>query len=308
MTRIGLLGLVAAMAMASPARPQDNAGRAVNPKLEQELWGVEQRWLDSASNRKLDVLQDLWTDQFVEVNSGGTTPGKKEQIARLAAREPKPGVGAFPDDFKLRAVYGDFALATDHTTLKGISTNGHDFSGEYRVLRMFVKEHGKWRVAGAALVPIAASARTSAASPAAKLLQPVSQKDADTGGGRSELEQRLWQIEQQWLAAEHDQKMDFLKQLWTDQFFDILGNGQYISRGDMLARLASAHPEPGTGAFPSDFELRAVYGDHVAIATDRTSLKGLGPASGEYRVMRLFVKERGKWKVAGAALVPIIPT
>jgi ketosteroid isomerase-like protein len=308
MNRIWLLGLIAAMAMAPRAIPQDNAGNAVNPKLEQQLWGVEQRWLESASNRKLDVLQDLWTDQFVEINSGGTTPGKKEQLARLAAREPKPGVGAFPDDFKLRAVYGDFALATDHTTLKGISTNGYDFSGEYRVLRMFVKEHSKWRVAGAALVPIAASARTSAASTAPAPAQRASQEDASTAGSRSELEQQLWQIEQQWLAAEHDQKIDFLRQLWADQFFDILGNGQYIGREDMLNRLASAQPKPGTGAFPSDFKLRAVYGDHAAIATDHTTLKGLGPANGEYRVMRLFVKERGKWKVAGAALVPIIQT
>ena len=306
MTKIWLTGLLVVVTLASPALSQDNAGRAVNPKLEQELWGVEQRWLDSASNRRLDVLQDLWTDQFVEINSGGTTPGKKEQLARLAAREPKPGVGAFPDDFKLRAVYGDFALATDHTTLKGISTNGHDFSGEYRVLRMFVKERGKWRVAGAALVPIAASARTSSVSSAAALSRLVSQEDPGTKGDRSDLQQQLWQIEQQWLAAEHDQRMDVLRQLWTDQFFDILGNGQYINREDMLARLASAHPKPGTGAFPSDFKLRAVYGDRVAIATDHTSLKGLGPASGEYRVMRLFVKERGQWKVAGAALVPIV--
>ena len=299
MKRFWWLGLIACMAVAPVATPQEADESRVNPKLEKELWEVEQQWLDSASNRKLDVLEDLWTDQFVEINSGGTTPGKKEQLARLASREPKPGVGAFPDDFKLRAVYGDFALATDHTTLKGISTNGHDFSGEYRVLRMFVKEHGKWRVAGAALVPIATS--TIALSTA-----PMPHQNNPDSGGQAELAQHLWKIEQQWLAAEHAQKMDFLNELWTDQFFDILGNGQYISREDMLKRLASANPKPGTGAFPDDFKLRAAYGDHVAIATDHTSLKGLGAASGEYRVMRLFVKEQGKWKVAGAALVPII--
>ena len=299
MKRFWWLGLIACMAVAPVATPQEADESRVNPKLEKELWEVEQQWLDSASNRKLDVLEDLWTDQFVEINSGGTTPGKKEQLARLASREPKPGVGAFPDDFKLRAVYGDFALATDHTTLKGISTNGHDFSGEYRVLRMFVKEHGKWRVAGAALVPIATSA--TAVSTA-----PVPREGDPSSGGWAELEQHLWEIEQQWLAAEHAQKMDFLNELWTDQFLDILGDGQYISREDMLKRLASANPKAGTGAFPDDFKLRAVYGDHVAIATDHTSLKGLGAASGEYRVMRLFVKEQGKWKVAGAALVPII--
>jgi ketosteroid isomerase-like protein len=299
---LGLMAWMAVASLAPLAMGQEASESTMNPKLEKELWEVEQQWLDAARNRKLDVLQDLWTDQFVEINSGGTTPGKKEQMQRLAGREPKPGVGAFPDDFKLRAVYGDFALATDHTTLKGISTNGHDFSGEYRVLRMFVKEHGKWRVAGAALVPIAAATAATSLPP----LTQVAQRDASSGG-RAELEQHLWQIEQQWLAAEHNQKMDFLNELWTDQFFDILGNGRYIGREDMLKRLASAHPKPGTGAFPEDFKLRAVYGDRVAIATDHTTLKGLGSASGEYRVMRLFVKENGQWKVAGAALVPIVP-
>jgi len=50
----------------------------------------------------------------------------------------------------LRAVYGNFVLATDTTTLKGGNLNG-----VYRGLRMFVKENGKWRVAGAMFAPLA---------------------------------------------------------------------------------------------------------------------------------------------------------
>jgi hypothetical protein len=55
----------------------------------------------------------------------------------------------------LRAVYGNVALASDHTILKGVDSNGKIVvTREMGVLRMFVKENGKWRVAGAGLVPI----------------------------------------------------------------------------------------------------------------------------------------------------------
>jgi ketosteroid isomerase-like protein len=52
-------------------------------------------------------------------------------------------------------VYGNVALATDHTIIKGVDANGKIVPvREMGVLRMFVKENGKWRVAGAGLVPV----------------------------------------------------------------------------------------------------------------------------------------------------------
>jgi hypothetical protein len=54
------------------------------------------------------------------------------------------------------AVYGDVALATDHTVFKAADEKGNiSVRTEANVLRMFVKYNGKWVPAGAALVPIA---------------------------------------------------------------------------------------------------------------------------------------------------------
>jgi len=127
--------------------------------LEKQLWQIEQKWLEAARNKKLDVLKELWTDQFFEINRGGTVPDKDEELDSLSKRPVKPGMGAFPDQFKLRAVYGNVALATDHTAVKGFAwstANGQDFSGDFRVLRIFVKIDGQWKVAGAAMCPIVA--------------------------------------------------------------------------------------------------------------------------------------------------------
>ena len=72
-----------------------------------------------------------------------------------AANTHTPGVGPYPHDFKLMAVYGNVALATDQTDFKTADGNGKLATTSHtRVLRMFVKERGTWRPAGAAIVPI----------------------------------------------------------------------------------------------------------------------------------------------------------
>src|SRR5258706_12350678 len=71
---------------------------------------------------------------------------------------PAPGTGPYPDAFRLRAVYGDFAMATDHTNFKTADKNGKlAFTSNSKVLRLFVKENGTWRPAAAGLVPIIVS-------------------------------------------------------------------------------------------------------------------------------------------------------
>ncbi len=79
---------------------------------------------------------------------------KSEMIARQRAAHPSKGVGPHPAEFKLMAVYGNFALATDHTFLRSEDVNGKIAGTDTQVLRMFAKEDGKWRPAGGALVPI----------------------------------------------------------------------------------------------------------------------------------------------------------
>src|SRR5690242_2048863 len=77
--------------------------------------------------------------------------------ASTTAHPVSPGdSGPNPQDFKLMAVYGNVALATDHTVFKAADASGKiGVTDEATVLRMFVKLNGKWVPAGAALVPIA---------------------------------------------------------------------------------------------------------------------------------------------------------
>lgn len=116
----------------------------------------------------------------------------------------------------------------------------------------------------------------------------------------SALEKVLWDVEtQQWLNNklpwEQARRVRFAS--WTDQFFEIYPNGEVHSKADMMASQSAAPPPaPGSGAFPEDFKLRAVY-SNFALATDTTT--GAGSLNGVYRGLRLFVNENGKWRVAG---------
>jgi hypothetical protein len=136
--------------------------------LERVLDDVNQQWLCSGQYYKakrqdcVDFRAKYWADQFFEIGQTGKVQNKAEMVASQsagAATNPSVvrGTGPNPQEFKLMAVYGNIALATDHTIFKAADASGNlSVTSEARVLRMFVKENGKWRPAGAALVRIAA--------------------------------------------------------------------------------------------------------------------------------------------------------
>jgi hypothetical protein len=143
---------------------------------------------------------------------------------------------------------------------------------------------------------------------------PVAAQDKSRqSAGNAALEKELYAVELKWMKAEHDKKMagpESMGEMWMDDFFDVLPGGRVVNKQEMMDMMGKADPKPGTGAFPVDFKIRAIYGN-VVLATDHTTIKGLD-ASGkivpvrEMNVLRMFVKDKGKWRVAGAGLVPVV--
>ena len=135
--------------------------------LEEVLDDVNNQWLCSGKYYKVkrqdcvNFRAQYWADQFFEIGQSGNVQDKAQMVASQTAGAAKTpdvvrGTGPNPQEFKLMAVYGDIALATDHTLFKVADASGNlSVTSEARVLRMFVKENGKWRPAGAALVRIA---------------------------------------------------------------------------------------------------------------------------------------------------------
>jgi hypothetical protein len=168
MTKIRVLFVVALMAVSSLASAQEamKKGDKSWTDLEKQLADINDQWVCAHKYHKdhaqdcVDFKNKIWPDTFFEVGRQGQVEDKaemvKRQTATAAAHPVSPGdAGPNPQDFKLMAVYGDVALATDHTVFKAADANGKiGVTDEARVLRIFVKQNGRWVPAGAALVPI----------------------------------------------------------------------------------------------------------------------------------------------------------
>jgi ketosteroid isomerase-like protein len=107
-------------------------------------------WLDAAHNRDAGTLEWLFADDFVEVHPGGFIVNKQEQIEQIM--DPQRTLNVLhPDDIQVRYISPDVAVLTDTTTIKGTS-GGVSYDGPQRVIRVFVKQRGRWRAAGAGIV------------------------------------------------------------------------------------------------------------------------------------------------------------
>jgi len=158
MRHIRVLALIMVALMGSMAFSQESGKGSEKSgsreDLAKQLFEIDQKWLEAARTKNVAYLKELWTDEFLEVMPGFEPVSKSELLELVAKADRGPGGGAVPSDFKLWAVYGDVAIATDHTSWKGGFVPGKNTAGEYRVVRFFVKQNGKWRVGGAALVPM----------------------------------------------------------------------------------------------------------------------------------------------------------
>jgi len=304
---IRLYSFLMAALLAFPALAA--AQESTQKNLENTLWDVDQQWLCDGPYQKPYVecakfRSHYWADGFFEVQSGGTLRNKEEMVATQAAANPATGVRPFPSDLKLVAVYGDVALGVDHTDFQTLRPDGsYAFTADSHCLRVFVKVNGTWRPAAAALVPVIPPAEASAKTSGAKSTKSPDEK----------LEKRLAEIDQKWMEAVRTGKVDYLKQIYTEKWVEILGwlPTTVLTKPLAMERVAHLNFKPGEGIFPDEFKLMSVYGD-VALASDRRMRK-IANASGTivstpHRALIVFVKEDGQWKIAADAAVPTIAT
>jgi hypothetical protein len=152
---------------ASAQQPMMKGDKSWND-LEKVLEDVNNQWLCAGKYHKakqqdcVNFRAKYWLDQFFEIYPNGQVQTKAEMVASQTAGatahpDSVPGTGPNPQEFKLMAVYGNLALATDHTIFKSIDASGKlAVTSEATVLRIFAKEKGTWRPASAALVGLPA--------------------------------------------------------------------------------------------------------------------------------------------------------
>jgi ketosteroid isomerase-like protein len=111
-------------------------------------------WLDAAHNADAATLEWLFADNFVEIHPGGLIATKQQQIDQIKNSQG-PSLELHPDNIKVLYSSPDVAVIMDTTTIRGKSGDV-TYDGPHRVIRVFAKQHGRWRAAGAGIVKIAA--------------------------------------------------------------------------------------------------------------------------------------------------------
>ena len=112
-------------------------------------------WLDAAHNHDGETAAWLFADDFVEIHPGGFLVNKQQQVGMIANTQ-LGDLAIQSSDIQVRYASPDVAVLTDTTTIRG--TQGEtNYGGQYRVMRVFVKQYGRWRAAGAGIARIAAS-------------------------------------------------------------------------------------------------------------------------------------------------------
>ena len=96
-----------------------------------------------------------------------------------------------------------------------------------------------------------------------------------------------------------------LDDIWTDDYAFINPHGALLTKKQRLENLKSG--ATGVEATARQIEAVHVYGD-TAVTTSRITLKGKysgKEASGEYRMLSVWVNQQGRWRVAASQLTPI---
>ena len=152
MTQIRVLFLIALISVSSQAFAQDAVKKGDKgwTDLEKTLEDVNNQWICAYKYHKnhaqdcVDFKNEFWPDDFFEISRQGEVTDKNEmvkrQTARATAHPVSPGdAGPQPQRFTLRAVYGNVALATDHTVWKAPDASGKivvtDDQGNYTLSR-----------------------------------------------------------------------------------------------------------------------------------------------------------------------------
>jgi ketosteroid isomerase-like protein len=118
-----------------------------------EDWtALDHKWLDSERTGDLDYLEKFFADSYVLVLADGTTYTKKEWLDILRGPDRPTLLLLNPENVQAH-VFGNVAILTDHTTIKGHDSKGNSLDGQYNVFRVVIKENGVWRAAGVVMNP-----------------------------------------------------------------------------------------------------------------------------------------------------------
>jgi ketosteroid isomerase-like protein len=139
----GALAFVLAFAPLAFGQVKSNSPASV----EEELKKLDHKWLDSERTGDLDYCERFFADSYVLVLASGQTYTKDQWLGILRGPDRPTLEVLDPQEIKVH-LFGNVAILTDHTTIRGHDSKGNRIDGEYNVFRVVIKQNGSWRATG----------------------------------------------------------------------------------------------------------------------------------------------------------------
>jgi ketosteroid isomerase-like protein len=129
-----------------------------NSKAVQEIIDFRNKYIAAEENRDGAYMQKIFADDFYALNPQGQLLDKSQQIANLLRPERILKLSP-PTEIRVH-FHGNTAIMWERITVDG-TDHGRHFGGDYRFSRVFVKEHGEWKVVLAQGAPVSAPAASA---------------------------------------------------------------------------------------------------------------------------------------------------
>ena len=140
---LGILMGIVMFAPVAKAQSKSSAPAAV----EEELKKLDRKWLDSERTGDLDYCEKFFADSYVLVLANGTMYTKAEWLGVLRGPD-RPTIEVLdPTNIQVH-VFGNVAILTDHTSIKGHDSKGARLDGEFNVFRVVIRKNGSWQATG----------------------------------------------------------------------------------------------------------------------------------------------------------------
>ncbi len=145
MKRIYAAALLWTLPCAPTAFSQANSAASSTAAVDWKA--LDHKWLDSERKADLDYLEKFFADSYVLVLANGQSYTKKEWLGILRGSDRPTLEVLDPENIQVH-VFGDVAILTDHTTIRGHDSKGKSMDGEFNVFRVVIKQNGSWRATG----------------------------------------------------------------------------------------------------------------------------------------------------------------
>jgi ketosteroid isomerase-like protein len=147
-----------AACLAAPVFARAQAPDMKDSKAVQEVVDFRNRFIDAEEHRDRAFLEKAFTSDFYALNPQGLLLDKAQQIANLM--RPDRTFTLSPATEVQVHFHGNTAILWERVTVDG-TDKGRHFGGDFRFVRVFVKEPGGWKVVLIQGVPV--SAKTDSA-------------------------------------------------------------------------------------------------------------------------------------------------